>query len=310
MLQVSDGDRASRIEALPTTDTLMRQMTGGSIASLVLHALVALLVVFGLPWLIRAPPPVEQVLVIPVNVIVLGEKTASPAPTDLAMLPQEKAREVSKVEHAEAVPVEQDPPPQAAHHRDEDRAPPDPLTATKSEQTPKISKHLKEPKVAALPATKLPRQQTPTDDLNTRLKQLAQLKQPPAPVPPNPRQQDGSGASNVTTTSADAARARDASYSVKDFIRAQVERRWNPDRNAIKAGDWTVAIHIVLDPDGTVSRAEIVNEARYRSDKAYLDFARSARNAVLLSSPLSVPPGAYEIAKDIVVDFDPKQVLR
>jgi hypothetical protein len=31
---------------------------------------------------------------------------------------------------------------------------------------------------------------------------------------------------------------------------------------------------------------------------------------VLLSSPLALPPGAYSIAKDIVVDFDPKQVLQ
>jgi outer membrane biosynthesis protein TonB len=309
MLQVSDSDRPGSIGILPAADTRASRMTGGFIASLVLHALVVFLVVFGLPWLMQAPPPVEQVLVIPVNVIVLGAKTAAPSPAEMAMLPQEKAREVSKVEHTEAVPVEQNPPPQAAQHRAEDRAPPDPLTATKPAQTPTIAKRLKEPKVAALPATKLRRQQAPADDLSLRLKQLAQLKQPPAPVPPAPRQQDGSGSSNVTTTSADAARARDASYSVKDFIRAQVERRWNPDRKAI-AGNWTVAIHIVLDPDGAVSRADIVNEARYRSDKAYLDFARSARNAVRLSSPLALPPGGYEIARDIVVDFDARQVLQ
>jgi hypothetical protein len=97
---------------------------------------------------------------------------------------------------------------------------------------------------------------------------------------------------------------------VKDFIRAQVERRWNPDRKGVKVGNWMVAIHILLDRDGTVTGADIVDEARYRSDKAYLDFALSARNAVLLSSPLSLPPGAYDIAKDIVVDFDPKRVLQ
>jgi len=109
MLQVSDSDRPGRIGTLPTADTRASRMTGGFIASLVLHALVALLVVFGLPWLTRVPPPVEQVLVIPVNVIVLGAKTASPSPAEMAMLPQEKAREVSRVEHMEAVPVEQNP---------------------------------------------------------------------------------------------------------------------------------------------------------------------------------------------------------
>ena len=309
MLQVSDSDRLGRIGILPAADARASRMTGGFIASLVLHALVVFLVVFGWPWLTRAPPPAKQVLIIPVDVIMFGAKTAAPSSAQMAMLPQERAREVSKVDHTEAVPVEQEPPPEAAQHRAEDQAPPDPLTATKAEQTPQISKRLKEPTVAAQPATKLPRKQAPADALSTKLKQLAQLKQPPAPVPPNSRQQDGAGLSNVTATSADAARARDATYSVKDFIRAQVERRWHPDRKAL-AGNWTVAIHIVLDPDGTVSLAEIVNEARYRSDKVYMDFARSARNAVNLSSPLALPPGGYEIARDIVVDFDPRQVLQ
>jgi hypothetical protein len=164
------------------------------------------------------------------------------------------------------------------------------------------------PKDATQPTTKLPRPQVPADDLTQRLKQLAQLKQPAPPVPANPRQQDGAGASNVTAAAADAARARDATYGVKDFIRAQVERRWNPNRQAIKGRNWTVAIHILIARDGTVNQAEIVDEVRYRPDHAYFEFALSARNAVLLSSPLSLPPGAYEIAKDIVIDFNAKQL--
>jgi outer membrane biosynthesis protein TonB len=308
VLAVADGDLLAPIGLLPTADMRMRHMAGGFVASVILHVLVVLLVVFGWPWLKQAPPP-EQVLVIPVNLVVFGEKTASPAPAQVATLPQEQARETSTVNHPEAVPVEQATPPPDVQHKTVDRSTSDPLTATKSEQPSQTPKRVKGPKDPAPPATKQPRPKVPADDLNARLKQLAQLKQPAPPVPPSPRQQDGSGTSNVTATAADAARARDTTYSVKDFIRAQVERRWNPDRKAIKAG-WTVAIHIVLDPDGAVTRADIVNEERHRSDKAYMDFARSARNAVRLSSPLSLPPGAYEIAKDIVIDFDPRQVLQ
>jgi outer membrane biosynthesis protein TonB len=309
MLQLSDSDLPSRIETLPAADPRTDQMTGGVIASSVLHALAILLVIFGLPWLTHAPPPLEQ-LVIPVDLVVLGDKTASPPAPAVAPLPQERAMEISKEAHMEAVPVPQTPPPPPVQRRAEDRSAPEPLTATKPEEKPTIAKPLKQPQVAARPATKQPRQPSPADSLSLRLKQLAQLKQPAPPVPPNPRQQDGTGASNLTATSANAAVARDATYSVKDFIRAQVERRWHPDRRTVKVGNWTVAIHIELDPDGSVSRADIVDEPRYRTNSAYLDFALSARNAVLLSSPLVVPPGAYEIAKDIVVDFDPKQVLQ
>jgi len=309
MPAVSNTDVPIRIELPPDTDRGVKQMTGGLIASSVLHAVVILLVVFGWPWLMRAPP-VEQVVVIPVDLVVLGEKTAAPSSATAATLPQERAPEVSIVDHPEAVPVEQAPSPPDLPHEAVDRIASAPQAVANAEQPSKIPKRPKGPKDPALPATKLPRPQVPADDLNARLRKLAQLKQPAPPVPPSPRQQDGAGSSNLTATNADAARARDATYSVKDFIRAQVERRWNPDRKAVKVGNWTVAIHILLERDGTVSQADIVDEARYRSDKAYLDFALSARNAVLLSSPLALPPEAYDIAKDIVIDFDPKQVLQ
>ena len=64
----------------------------------------------------------------------------------------------------------------------------------------------------------------------------------------------------------------------------------------------------VVRPDGTVTRAEVVDQSGYR-DRAYQDFALSARNAVLLSSPLTIPVGRYDLARDIVVEFDPKRLL-
>ena len=97
---------------------------------------------------------------------------------------------------------------------------------------------------------------------------------------------------------------------MKDFIRAQVERRWNPGGKLSKGADWIVAVHIVLGPDGDVRRADIVGDPRHSTDDAWQDFARSARNAVLLSSPLIVSADDYDIAKDIVVDFDAREVLR
>jgi outer membrane biosynthesis protein TonB len=158
-------------------------------------------------------------------------------------------------------------------------------------------------------ASNKPREQPlPADDLSTRLHLLAKLRQPEAPIPPRQRQQAGSGSSNLTAASADAVPGHDATLGVKDFIRAQVERRWNLNGQAAKGRDWSAGIHIVLSRDGSVTRAEIVDNSRNRSDQAYQEFARSARNAVLLSSPLTVPPGAYDIAKDIVIDFRAKQV--
>ena len=306
MFQVSDSDMPIRGTTFPGIPTRMKQMSGGLIGSFVLHLLVILLIVFGLPWLTSTPPQVEQV--IPVNLVQLAENTGSPSSAEVAPLPQEKAKEVSTEQPAAAVPIEQTPPPQAAQHQAEERSMPNVLTAIKPEQKPEVPKTVKAHKPDASPAAKLQRQPLPADDLSVRLKALAQLRQPAPPMPPNPRQQDGSGASNLTATSANAARTRDATYSVKDFIRAQVERRWYLDRDIVKSNNWTVAIHIVMRSDGRVSKAEIVDDPRYRSNKAYSAFALSARNAVLLSSPLNLPSDYYDIAKDIVVDFDSKRV--
>jgi hypothetical protein len=281
------------------------KMRAGLIGSVLLHLLVLLLAVLSWPWLMQALPPPERA--VPVNLVQLGEITTSPPSTELANLPQARAEEIAESESVEAVPVAQEPPPPMAHQSAEESSMPDLLTAPQK-AIPEVPKPVKTRKPDGLPAAKVRQPSSPADALSARLKQLAQLRQPDPPIPANPRRQDGSGASDVTATSANAAPAQDATYGVKDFIRAQIERRWNLDGAQVKSADWAVAIHIMLRPDGSVSQADIVDNPLYRSSPAYRDFARSARNAVLLSSPIAVPPGAYDIAKDIILDFNLKRL--
>jgi colicin import membrane protein len=305
-----ESELQSRAEPIATEGRYREKSAGRMIGALVgssgLHILVLLLLVFGFSWGTPAPPEITQI--VPINLVQLGNKTAAPAAPQLAPLPQEKASETAPSESATAVPTAQTPPPPAAARQAAARSTPDLVTATNPAQQLDAAKPVTARKPDILPAAKLRQQPLPADDLSTRLKLLARLRQPAPPLPPAPRQQDGSGASNVTASSANAAAGRDATYGVKDFIRAQVERRWNLDTAAPKGADWVVAIHVTLRPDGSVSQAEIVDTALYRSDSAYRDFALSARNAVLLSSPLTVPDGAYDVAKDIVLDFNSKRV--
>ncbi|HLY54284.1 MAG TPA: hypothetical protein VKS60_01930 [Stellaceae bacterium] len=277
----------------------------GVLGSSIVHMLAALLVIFGLPWLVRAPPPEERI--VPINLVLLGSRTAGPASPELAPVPQAQAPEAAPVENRQAVPQEQSPPP-AARHEGEESALPDKLATVAPAPKGVLPKAVPERKPDK--ETSAPRPPSPEEQLAIRLKAYAQLRQPAPPVPPAPSRQEGTGLSNMTATSAKAGPGLDATYAIKDFIRAQVERRWNLDRAAYKAGDWSVSIHIVMAPDGTVNRAEIVDDPRFPTNALFRDFARSARNAVLLSSPLIIPPGAYDIAKDIVVDFDPRQLSR
>jgi outer membrane biosynthesis protein TonB len=274
------------------------------IGSAVLHVSVLLLLLFGLP----GPAPGDRV--IPIDIVFLGEETTSPAAEIAAPLPQKSATEATEAPPEQAVPAEETPPPPAAARKAPAKSAPDMAAVAKPEAKPEAPRPVKAEEPDRQPAAKLKRQPLPADDLSARLERLARLRQLAPPLTPSPRRQYGSGASDQTAAASEGAPAEDARYGVKDFIRAQVERRWNPDRDALKGRDWVVAIHVLLRPDGSVERAEIVEDRRRPADSTYDDFARSARNAVLLSSPLTVPPGEYEIAKDIVLDFHSRQALQ
>jgi hypothetical protein len=293
---MDDGRNLISAHMRVAADAQAKSMRDGIAASLALHIVAILLITLGLPQ--RKPPPVEAI--IPVNLVQLGEKTASPTADIVAPLPQQQAPETAMSQPAEAVPAPQTP------------APPTPsqVPARSGAEFPTAepTQNLDAPRPAK-PLTKPQRPPSPADTLAARLKALAQLRQPPSPTRPTPRQQDGRGESSVTAANM-SGRAADATYAVKDLIRAQVERRWNLDKSAATAKNWTVSIRIRLDAQGRVLAAEIVDDPHLSDDEAYRDFALSARNAVLLSSPLLLPPNVYDIAKNIVVDFDSRQVLQ
>lgn len=308
LLRMFDRDAQIEIVPISTEGSRMSPMTSSLIASSALHLLVILLLLFGTGWLMQRAP--KGIQIVPINMVQLGVKTASPPSSELATLPQDKARENPSASSPEAVPNAQAASSQGEQHQVEQKTTSNPLSVTKTRQKPEIHNTPEDTRRNDLPLGKDEKEPAPANDLSARLKSLARLRQPTPPVPPSPIAQDGTGWSNLTATSANAARGRDATYAVKDFIRAQVERRWNLHVDTLNGADWVVSIHMVLSPDGSVRQAEIVDNPRFHSDNAYRDFAFSARNAVLLSSPLTVPPGEYNIAKDIILDFHSKQVLQ
>jgi hypothetical protein len=144
------------------------------------------------------------------------------------------------------------------------------------------------------------------DGLQAKLEALAKLRQPDA-ITPN--QENGAARPDRTATNEDITSGREGPFSVKDYIRAQVERRWNLDLATLGNSNFSVPIHVELTSDGVVLKAEIVESAR-ASDPAYREVAVSARNAVLLSSPLSLPTGHYQGLMDMVLFLNPRDALR
>jgi hypothetical protein len=176
-------------------------------------------------------------------------------------------------------------------------------------------------RLAAVPQPSAPRQppsnsgsidvtplerQAPTDELETKLQALAQLRLPDTDT--RIVETDASVWNMSAADDAAAAGSRGV-FNLKDFIRAQVERRWNLDLAALGSNSYSVPIHVEMTSAGIVIKAEIV-DTMHPPDSVYRDIAVSARNAVLMSSPFALPAGHYQGMIDMVLDLNPRDTLR
>jgi hypothetical protein len=145
----------------------------------------------------------------------------------------------------------------------------------------------------------------PLDNLDAKLRDLAHLRQPRSDLPAL----DNSGTADIAAESPGAA-SGEAAYSIRDFVRATVERKWNLDFGKLGRRQYVIPLRIVMRRDGNIVNVEIVDRARYSSDAVYRSVSLSARNAVLLSSPISLPPGEYSDVMDMTLVFNPRDMRR
>lgn len=145
----------------------------------------------------------------------------------------------------------------------------------------------------------------PLDNLDAKLRDLAHLRQPKSDLPAL----DNSGTADVAAESPGAA-SGEAAYSIRDFVRATVERKWNLDFGKLGRRQYAIPLRIVMKRDGNIVNVEIVDRARYSSDAVYRSVSLSARNAVLLSSPIPLPPGEYSDVMDMTLVFNPRDMRR
>lgn len=132
----------------------------------------------------------------------------------------------------------------------------------------------------------------------------------PLPAVPNTVPRSGPTWAETGAAGLERTQGQQGMEGLKDFLRAQIERRWEFDVQNMGELDIVVSIHVVLGFDGTVKSAEIVPDPRHTDEPGYRALARSARNAVLISSPLRLPPGMPDAFRDITLNFRPKDVTR
>jgi len=141
----------------------------------------------------------------------------------------------------------------------------------------------------------------PEDELSAKLRALAQLEAPPSTLP---------NADNAAAPGGHGGGLGEGNYALKDFIRAQILRRWLPDLGIPGARNMPVLVRLRLLSSGVISDVAIVDQVRMKTDEAFRDMALSARDAALLASPIQLPPGHYEKSQTLTIDLDPKAVLR
>jgi TonB family protein len=103
------------------------------------------------------------------------------------------------------------------------------------------------------------------------------------------------------------------SMSELDAIRSQISKCWSVPAGAKNAQDLQVTLRVQLDQTGMVVDVQIADEstARYSSgDTFFRAAADSAMRAVRQCSPLrNLPPEKYDTWRDIIMTFDPKEML-
>ena len=147
---------------------------------------------------------------------------------------------------------------------------------------------------------------TAPDDLERQLRALSQLRQPNS----DPRLAGDDGTTALDESGDDNVSGGRGDYHSRDIIRAQILRRWNLDLGRLGNRTFAIEIHVVLKRDGSVLQADILDKRRFASDAAFRWIALSARNAILLASPITLPPGTGNSGVDTIVTLDPRETLQ
>ena len=126
-------------------------------------------------------------------------------------------------------------------------------------------------------------------------------------APPQPRRRT---ASAPPSSQPKAPLGSQLTASELDLVREQISRCWNVPAGARDAKDLVIDIRVVAGPDGIVRQATIVDPGKM-GDPVFRAAAESARRAFFNANcmPLKLPPEKYDMWKEFVVGFNPRDIL-
>ena len=279
-------------------------MRRGMIFSAGLHIAVIILAILGLPILFARAPTTDPPIT--VEMVQISDKTRTlPAPPKPKPKPSRKLPVKPKPEPVKPKAAALPPPPPPDLAKLEPVPVPKPKVK-KPPPKPKIKKQKRrKPRLAKIKPRHKPL--APRKDfVDSVLKDVSKEK---------PREKEKKPDKKVVKK-AEPAPPRPSldqrlTISELDAIRRQIEACWSIPAGARDAENLIVDISVIMNPDGTVQRAEIVDRSRLTSDPFYRAAAESALRAVLhpRCSPLRLPPQKYRQWRRFTLSFNPKELI-
>ncbi len=198
--------------------------------------------------------------------------------------------------------------------------PPEPTPKAKPKPKPEPEKKAKPKPEAAkkLAKVKPRRKPKPPDAFASVLKTVEKLKaRPPEKKKEKEKKEEKKETFEQQMANALSSRSvknnplRPLAISEIDLVRQQIRECWNLPAGAKEAQDLSIEIRMVMNSDGTVRQARILNQNRLQSDPFFRAAAESALRAVLnpRCNPLKLPPEKYQQWQNMTLIFDPSQMF-
>jgi hypothetical protein len=274
------------------------------VISAIFHGVIVVLALTGLPYFKSDPKPTP--VIVPVEIMTIGEVTQTnkiPVKAPPKEEPKEEAKPIKKEAPPKVEAVE--PPKDVPKPKPKAEAKPKPKPVVPPPPTEKLKEPEPKPQEKVKEEVVEPDQQEQFDSLLKNLQDGAPDIQEDLPESKTAQANNAPDAplgSEMTITEIDAMIAR---------LRQQLSRCWSIQAGARYAEDLSVEVRMVVSRERRVINATIVDQWRYNQDT----FFRAAADSVIraLNSPqceiLDLPPDRYDAWKDMVVNFNPNEML-
>lgn len=282
-------------------------MRTGLTVSTGLHTVLLAVTLIAWPFADQTLP--EPPSFIPVDLLTVAEETNIRAQTrtEESKPEPEPAQEEEPVQVASAPP---EPPPAPepelapAPLAPEPAPPPEPAPApeVKQEAPPPVPDVKPRPKPPA-PVVRREKPREKEFNLDEILGVIDRAEQ-------KPRDEGETQTASAEQTTRRAGLGTQLTLSEKDALLAQISRCWNVPVGSPNPGELIVKIFLRLQPSGALSGApEYVEQTRFLTgDTYYRAAAEAARRAVIQCAPYQLPPGKYDVWKEIEVTMDPRRM--